>query len=133
MPPDDPAPDEPPDDESVQEGARRRQRERAEAVEDVVARGQWSFEELDYPVSSEALATEYSDQPIDLPNETESLGSVFDRLVDEEYDTPEEVREAVYGALTGRPGAGGPAEYNEERDLEQLEEASDEESNVDWQ
>jgi hypothetical protein len=41
---------------------------------------------------------------------------VFDRLEDEEeYDNPEQVREAVYGAVTGE--AAGREEYNEERDL----------------
>ncbi len=50
-----------------------------------------------------------------MPNETESLGSVFDRLAGEQYDTPEDVREAVYGEITGQ--AGGPNEANTERDL----------------
>lgn len=125
MAPDDPAPD--PD--RVQDRAEERQHERAEAVEAMVERGEWRLEELDYPVSSEDLAVEYSDQPLDLPNETETMGDVFDRLVDEEFDSPSAVREAVYGALTGPAGA--PTEYNDERDLEELTEVADEPSTAD--
>lgn len=108
------------DTESVQESAERRQHDRAERVEDVVNRAGERLEEHKYPTTSEELATEYANEPIDLPNETESLGSVFDRLVDEEFETAEEAREALYGALTGP--AGPDSEYNEERSLEHLDE-----------
>ncbi|EMA35671.1 hypothetical protein C446_12132 [Halobiforma nitratireducens JCM 10879] len=60
----------------------------------------------------------YGNELIDLPNETESLGSVFDRLVGEEFDSPEEVREAAYGEITGQ--AGDHHEANPERDLREL-------------
>lgn len=125
MPPDDPNPDL----DRVQDRAEDRQHERAEDVESMFERGEWRLEELDYPVSSEDLAVEYSDQPLDLPNETETMGDVFDRLVDEEFDSPAAVREAVYGALTGP--AGIPTEYNDERDLEELAGGEDEPTSVD--
>ena len=52
---------------------------------------------------------------VELPNETESLGDVFDRLTDAEYETPQEARAAVVGEIAG---AVGPDEYNPERDLD---------------
>lgn len=74
--------------------------------------------EHSYPTTSEELAATYADEPLDLPNETESLGSVFDRLVDERYESVSEAREAVYRGITGP--AGPDEEYNEERNLDHL-------------
>lgn len=79
------------------------------------------FSEHKYPSSSEELATEYAQDPIDMPNETESIGSVFDRLEDERYDTAEEAEEAFYNELTGSEA--GPEEYNNERDLTEVKES----------
>jgi hypothetical protein len=110
-----------PDVSSVQDSAKRRQHEKTEHVEDVLNRADGLLDEDKYPTTSEELAAEYADQPIDLPNETESLGSVFDRLVDERFETPEEAREALYGEITGP--AGPNDEYNDQRDLEGLEDA----------
>lgn len=109
------------DEESVQESAERRRRERAEHAEHASRELEGRFGEFEYPVSSEDLALEYGDETIDLANETESLGSVFDRLAGEQYESPEEVREAVYADITG--DAAGMEEYNTERDLASLEEA----------
>ena len=111
-----------PDVSSVQDSAKRRQHEKTEHVEDILNRADDLLDPDKYPITSEELATEYADQPMDLPNETESLGSVFDRLVDERFETPAEAREALYGELTGP--AGSTDEYNDERDLNQLEDAS---------
>lgn len=108
----------------VQDSAERRQRERADSVESMLGRADDLLGEHKYPTTSEELATEYADEPIDLPNETESLGSVFDRLVDERFESAEEAREALYGEITGE--AGPRAEYNDERDLERLDEAAQE-------
>ena len=120
------------DTECVQDNARERQRERAERVEDVLGDAGQMLGEHKYPTTSEELATEYGDQPLDLPNETETLGSVFDRLVDERYESPEEAREAVYNEVSGE--AGGMAEYNEERELRELDdEETSSESDVDWE
>ena len=114
-----------PDAGRVQNRAEERQRERASRVEstvdDVASR---LLSEHKYPVTSEELAIEYGNEEIDLPNETESLGSVFDRIVDERFDSPEEAREALYNELTG--GAGFQTEYNDERDLGALDEAAQE-------
>ena len=112
------------DPERVQRRARERQHERAERVEDVLDRVSGLLGEHKYPTTSEELAVEYGDEPLDLANETESLGSVFDRLVDERYESPDEAREAVLHELTGEEG--GPAEYNEERDLSELDETDPE-------
>lgn len=111
-----------PDPERVQENARRRKHERTEHVENILDHTEELLGEQKYPTTSEELATEYADQPLDLPNETESLGSVFDRLVDERFDSAEEAREAVYAEITG--SAGPDAEYNPERDLRELDEAA---------
>ncbi|WP_266079409.1 DUF5789 family protein [Haladaptatus caseinilyticus] len=103
----------------VQDSARERQHERAESVEDMLGDVGRMLGEHKYPTTSEELATEYGDQQIDLPNETETLGSVFDRLVDERFESAEEAREAVYNEVTG--GAGGMAEYNDERELDEID------------
>ncbi|MFC7213425.1 hypothetical protein ACFQO4_04920 [Saliphagus sp. GCM10025334] len=110
-----------PDPERVQERARERQSSRAESTEDVLETVETHLGDLEYPVSSEEIAAEYGSEPIDLPNETETMGSVLDRLAGETYDTPEEAREAIFGQLTGE--AGGRTEANPERDLESLDEA----------
>lgn len=118
-----------PDASRVQDRAIERQDDRGDSVERMLSQADELLGEVKYPVTSEELAAEYGDQELDLPNETESLGSVFDRLVDERFESAEEAREAVYGEITGE--AGGPSEYNEERDLDRIEEAeSDETSNV---
>ena len=107
---------EPEENRSVQENANRRRRERTrtveETVDDVAAE---MFDEEKFPTTSEEIAADYGSEEIDLPNETETVGSVFDRLVDERYETPEEAREAMFNELTGE--AAGMEEYNDERDL----------------
>jgi len=114
-------PEDDPDVSSVQDSAKERQHERTEHVEDILNGVDGLLDEDKYPTTSEELAAEYADEPLDLPNETESLGSVFDRLVDERFETPQEARELLYRELTGP--AGTTDEYNEERDLEQLDDA----------
>ena len=111
-----------PADERDTDRARDRQHERAEHVESILDDVEADVRDRKYPIRSEELATEYADQPLDMPNETESMGDVFRRL-DEEYDSPAELREALGGELTG--AAGGPEEYNAERDLEALDEAEE--------
>lgn len=112
--------DDEPDTDRVQDAAEDRRRERAELAEHASRELEGRFNEFNYPVSSEELAVEYGDETIDLANETESLGSVFDRLVDEQYESPTEVREAVYSEITGE--AAGTEEYNAERDLDAINE-----------
>jgi len=118
-----------PDPEKEQQHARERQHERTESVEGMLGEAGEMLGEHKYPATSEELATEYGDQPLDLGNETESLGSVFDRLVDERFESADEAREAVYNEITGE--AAGPEEYNDQRDLESLDDAEvDPESDV---
>ena len=105
-----------------QESARERQRERAEAAESAAGDefgGMLSGHK--YPATSEELATEYAQDPIDMPNETESIGSVFDRLEGERFEDAAEAEEALYNELTGSEA--GPEEYNDERDLSEVEES----------
>jgi len=115
-----------PDPERVQESAERRSRERAEITEDQLGDVGNMLEEAKYPTTGEELAIEYGDETIDLPNETESLGSVFDRLVDERFESADAAREAIFNELTGN--ADGPEEYNDERDLSDLDDDENETS-----
>jgi hypothetical protein len=113
------------DEDDPMDSAAERQHDRAEHVEDIVSITEIDFGSHEYPISSEELAMEYADQPTDLTNETESLGSVFDRLTDESYDSPEEIRESIYDELTGT--AAGVNEYNEERPLHDLDDLESDE------
>ena len=110
-----------PDPERVQERATERQHERVDHIEAALEGTPDLMSEDKYPTTSEELATEYADEELDLVNDTESLGSVFDRLVDERFESPQEAREAIYDELTGE--AGGRAEYNDQRALEELDDA----------
>lgn len=98
-----------------QDTARRNQAERARAVERLLEDVDPDLHEHSYPVASEDLATHYGSAEMDLPNETESLGDVFDRLADE-YDTPQEARASVLKEVAGAEF--DPAEFNPERDLD---------------
>jgi hypothetical protein len=121
--PDDGAREDRGDPEEVQQNARRRRHERTERIEETAALAEHMFGEHKYPVASEELAVEYADESVDLPNETEAtMGDVFDRLVDERFESAEGLREAVTNQITG--AAGGPEEYNDERALQQLDEAA---------
>lgn len=104
-----------------QESARERQRERAESAESAAAD---EFGEMlsdhKYPATSEEIAADYANDPIDMPNETESVGSVFDRLEGKRFESAREAQEALYNELTGTEA--GPEEYNDERDLAEVEE-----------
>lgn len=88
--------------EDVSDAAERRRRERAKSAERASRELEGYFGEFEYPVSSEDLAIEYGGEEIEMANETESLGSALDRLAGEEFDSPEEAREAVYGEITGQ-------------------------------
>lgn len=112
--------DDGPSRDRAQDRAEQRKSRRADETESILDDVERHLGELEYPVTSEEIAAEYGNEAIDMPNETESLGSVFDRLAGEQYDNPEEVREAVYGEITGE--AGSPNEANPERDLASLDE-----------
>lgn len=117
-------------DRDPQRSARERQRERAEAAESAAA-GEFGemLSDHKFPTTSEELAVDYGDEPIDMANETESMGSVLDRLEGERFESAREVEEAVSNELTGSEA--GPEEYNDERDLTELEEEVPEEEERD--
>lgn len=102
--------------DSVQDAAERRKHERAESVESTLEAVQADLGTHQYPVTSEELSAYYADDPTDLPNETESLGSAFGRL-DRSFEDPEEAYRALVsefdeGRLEGEddaPGAAAPA------------------------
>ncbi|MFC4543183.1 hypothetical protein ACFO5R_14730 [Halosolutus amylolyticus] len=112
--------DDTPSRDRAQDRAEQRKSRRADTTESILDDVERHLGDVEYPVRGEELATEYGNEPIDMPNETESLGSVFDRLTDEQFESAEEVREAVYGEITGE--AGTRDEANPERDLERLDE-----------
>lgn len=92
------------EDETVTDAAKHRQSERADHVTAMIGdEAAGLLEDRTYPTTSEELAQEYATHPVELPNETESLGSVFDRLDDEEYTSPEEAQQAAAEAIEASP------------------------------
>lgn len=83
-----------------QESANERRHEQVEAVEEILDDVDPALEEHAYPVTSEELSARYGSTNAELPNETESLGSVFDRLDDEEFESPMAVKEEVLRAAS---------------------------------
>jgi len=108
-----------PDVDRAQDRISDRKAERAETTESILADVEQHLGELEYPVTGEELSQEYALGEMDLPNESESLGSALDRLVNEEFASADEAREAIYGEVTGE--AGDRDEANAERDLERLD------------
>lgn len=106
------------EDPDPQAEAAARDRDRTERIEELLIEVEEELEDPKYPVAGEEVAAAYARQATDLPDETESLGDAFDRLTDEEYATPAEVKEALYNALTGEEA--GPEEYEDERPLDEL-------------
>ena len=111
-----------PDVDRAQDRISDRKAERADTTESILADVEQHLGELEYPVTGEELSQEYALGEMDLPNESESLGSALDRLVNEEFASADEAREAIYGEITG--DAGNRDEANAERDLERLDEQS---------
>jgi hypothetical protein len=118
------------DPDDVMDAARERQHERTQRTEDVLgdldALVDAVGREHKFPVSSEEVHRTYADRESDLPNETESLGSALDRLAgrDERFASVDEAREAILNEITGE--AAGSEEYNDERALGELDDASTE-------
>ena len=83
-----------------QKSSNERKHEHVEAVEEILDAVDPALEEHAYPVNSEDLSAQYGETVLELPNETESLGSVFDRLEDTEYDSPMAAKEAVLDAVS---------------------------------
>jgi hypothetical protein len=86
--------------EDVPGRAAARQRERAERVERLLDEVEARIDDHKFPTRAEELAAVYRADPIELPNETESVASVLDRL-DDRLEAPAEVRAAVARAVGG--------------------------------
>lgn len=82
------------DTDEVDDAAEARQHERASSVEDILAEVREDLGTQSYPTTSEDLASTYADSPIELPNETESIGSAFGRI-DDRFEDSEEAYEAL--------------------------------------
>lgn len=59
------------------------------------------IDDHDYPVTTDELLAAYGDQELDLVDGHETLGDALGRLGQETFDHPEEVRFAVYSAVSG--------------------------------
>lgn len=93
------------DTDEVDDAAETRQHERASSVEEILSEAREDLGEQSYPTTSEDLAAIYSDSPTGLPNETESLGSAFDRL-DDRFEDADEAYEALVREFEGGELAG---------------------------
>jgi len=90
------------------ERAERRQRDRQQRQDEIIAEFEETIEGVKFPVHSAEIATEYRDAPDEVVAEEESLGSVLDRL-DDEYDDEQTAREAILEEL-GEAEHASPAE-----------------------
>ena len=97
-----------------QKSSNERKHEHVEAVEEILDAVDPALEEHAYPVNSEDLSAQYGETVLELPNETESLGSVFDRLEDDEYDSPMAAKEAVLDAVSATSSDPTTAEADRE-------------------
>ena len=57
-------------------------------------------DDLEYPATTSELIAAYGEQPIELPNGTETVGDALDRVSQETYETPEEFRLTLQSALS---------------------------------
>lgn len=88
------------DTDDVEDAAEARQHERASAVEDILSEVREDLGEQSYPTTSEDLSEIYADSATGLPNETESLGSAFDRM-DDRFEDADEAYEALMREYEG--------------------------------
>ena len=56
----------------------------------------------DYPATTNQLTDSYGDYELDLPNGTETLGEVLDRVESETFDTAGEAEETLYSAVSSK-------------------------------
>ncbi|WP_254864302.1 DUF5789 family protein [Halovivax gelatinilyticus] len=57
-------------------------------------------ESLDYPATTAELISSCGEQPIELPNGTETVGDVLERVSQETYETPDELALILQSALS---------------------------------
>jgi hypothetical protein len=55
-----------------------------------------------YPTDTDGLVAAHGDYELDLPNGSETLAEVFERMGDETYESAHEAREAMYCALSSK-------------------------------
>lgn len=59
-------------------------------------------DELEYPATTDELIATHGDQPIELPNGSETVGEALGRVGRETYETPEEFRLTLQSALSSK-------------------------------
>jgi hypothetical protein len=82
------------DPDDVQDAAAERQADRAATVEETLTAVRDDLGEQSYPVSSEELGARYGTDPEAVANETEWVGSAFDRM-DEQFADEGEAYDAL--------------------------------------
>lgn len=80
----------------------------------------------EYPTTSDELITAHGDESVEFTGGTETVGEILARLEDTTYENPEEVREALFSAVSaeaigrryysdrdpGTPGSFGPQQIS---------------------
>lgn len=56
----------------------------------------------DYPATTEDIIAEYGDRELTLQNGTETVREILERLDTETFETPEDARFALYGAVSDK-------------------------------
>jgi hypothetical protein len=56
----------------------------------------------EYPATSDQIADSYGDYELDLPNGTETLGEVFERVASETFADAREAQETMYSAVSDK-------------------------------
>ncbi|AGB17344.1 hypothetical protein Halru_2770 [Halovivax ruber XH-70] len=59
-------------------------------------------DELEYPATTDELIAAYGDQPIELPNGTETVGDALGRISRETFESPDEFRLTLQSALSDK-------------------------------
>lgn len=77
-----------------------------------------------YPATTADLIDAYGDVELELPNGTESLGDVLERLTPETYESAEQARLAVYSAVSTK--AVGRVGYSDRDPVSMGEDGPDE-------
>ena len=61
-----------------------------------------AIDDYEYPATTEELIDEYGDHTIELPNGTETVADVLDRLEPETFESPEDVRLSLSCAVSDK-------------------------------
>ncbi|WP_440766682.1 DUF5789 family protein [Natronorubrum sp. DTA7] len=60
------------------------------------------IDDHEYPATTEEMIDNYGDRTLELPNGSETVADVLARLESETFESPEEARFAVYGAVSDK-------------------------------